>query len=381
MTKRNIIIGIVVLVAVGGFLAMGGGASLSPKPTPTPDLAALSEFDNLVTASGTLLPAKRANLAFKIPGQVVEVAVKAGDSVKKGAALLRLDAAELDAAVAQAKAAVALAQANLDQLKSGASKEEIAAAEANLNTARAQLAKVRASVTPEDLAIAKAGLDRAAAGLKDAQSAYDKVKDDPAVGMYPQSAAYQAAIQQYQIAEATFLKVVKGASAEDIRIAEAAVAAAQANLDRVKAPARAEEIAAAQARLDQAQGVMRQAQASLAAATLVAPFDGTVAAVNVKDGETVTPGFVVIALGDLANLRLETDDLSETNIARVKLAQPVNVTFEALPGKTFTGTVTQIAPISTPKQGGTNYTVTVEFDKLDPVLRWGMTGHIEINAK
>ena len=381
MTKRNIIIGIVVLVAVGGFLAMGGGASLSPKPTPTPDLAALSEFDNLVTASGTLLPAKRANLAFKIPGQVVEIAVKAGDSVKKGAALLRLDAAELDAAVAQAKAAVALAQANLDQLKSGASKEEIAAAEANLNTARAQLAKVRASVTPEDLAIAKAGLDRAAAGLKDAQSAYDKVKDDPAVGMYPQSAAYQAAIQQYQIAEATFLKVVKGASAEDIRIAEAAVAAAQANLDRVKAPARAEEIAAAQARLDQAQGVMRQAQASLAAATLVAPFDGTVAAVNVKDGETVTPGFVVIALGDLANLRLETDDLSETNIARVKLAQPVNVTFEALPGKTFTGTVTQIAPISTPKQGGTNYTVTVEFDKLDPVLRWGMTGHIEINAK
>ena len=381
MTKRNIIIGIVVLVAVGGFLAMGGGASLSPKPTPTPDLAALSEFDNLVTASGTLLPAKRANLAFKIPGQVVEIAVKAGDSVKKGAALLRLDAAELDAAVAQAKAAVALAQANLDQLKSGASKEEIAAAEANLNTARAQLAKVRASVTPEDLAIAKAGLDRAAAGLKDAQSAYDKVKDDPAVGMYPQSAAYQAAIQQYQIAEATFLKVVKGASAEDIRIAEAAVAAAQANLDRVKAPARAEEIAAAQARLDQAQGVMRQQQASLASATLVAPFDGTVAAVNVKDGETVTPGFVVIALGDLANLRLETDDLSETNIARVKLAQPVNVTFEALPGKTFTGTVTQIAPISTPKQGGTNYTVTVEFDKLDPVLRWGMTGHIEINAK
>ncbi|MBI4790082.1 MAG: efflux RND transporter periplasmic adaptor subunit [Chloroflexi bacterium] len=382
MTKRNIIIGIVALIVLaGGFVATGGGATLAPKPTPTPDLAALSELENLVTASGTLLPARRANLSFRISGHAAQILVKAGDTVKMGAPLVRLDAAELEAAVAQAKAAVALAQANLDQLKAGASKEDFAASEANLNTARAQLAKARAGATAEEVAIAKATLDRAAAGLKDAQSAYDKVKNDPEAGMYPQSAAYQAAIQQYQIAEASYLQVVKGARFEDIRIAETAVAAAQANLDRVKAPARPEEIAAAQARLDQAQAALRQVQASLAAATLTAPFDGTVAAVNIKESETVTPGVPIVTLGDLTNLRLETDDLSETNIARVKLGQPVSVTFEALAGKTFTGKVTQIAPISTPKQGGTSYTVTVEFEKLDPALRWGMTGHIEISAK
>ena len=94
-----------------------------------------------------------------------------------------------------------------------------------------------------------------------------------------------------------------------------------------------------------------------------------------------TPGVTVITLGDVSGLRLETDDLSESSIARVTVGQLVRVTFEALPGKTFQGKVTQIAPISTPKQGGTNYTVTVEFEKLDPALRWGMTGHIEINTK
>lgn len=382
MNTRNIIIGVVVLVVLGaGFWTMGGGQNmLAPKPTPTVS-AAMDDLENLVTASGTLVPVKRANLGFKIGGQVKRVMIQTGDTVKQNATLVQLDAVELDAGVAQAKAAVALAQAGLDQLKAGASKEDIAAAEAALNTARAQLAKVKAGATAEDIAAAKASLDRAASAVKDAQSEYDKIKNDPAAGMYPQSIAYQAATEQYRIAEARYQQVVKGATVEDIRIAEAGVATAQANVDRVKAQARPAEIAAAQARLDQAQGALRQAQSAATSAHLTAPFTGTVAAVNVREGETVVPGVSVITLGDIKNLRLETDDLSETNIAKVKLGQTVDVTFEALPGQIQKGKITFIAPISSAKAGGTNYTVYVEFDKLDPALRWGMTGHIEINTK
>ena len=177
-----------------------------------------------------------------------------------------------------------------------------------------------------------------------------------------------------QIAQARYTQVAKGATAEDIRVSESAVAAAQASLDRVKAGSRSEEISAAQARLD-------QAQAGLSAATLTAPFDGAVAAVNLKEGEMVSPGVPVVTFGDLTNLRLETDDLSETNIARIKLGMPVSVSFEALPGKSFKGKVTYIAQISSQKSGGTNYTTYVELESVDPSLRWGMTGHIEINVK
>ncbi len=367
MNRRNIIIGVIVVVVLAlGYVGLGGGGMIGAKPTPTP-AAALTDFENLVTASGTLVPVRRATLSFKVAGQAAKVSVAPGDVVKPGDALVDLDAGEL-------KAAVAMAQASLAQLKAGATKEDIAVAQANLDAARAQLAKVRASATAEDIAIAKAGLDRAAAAQKDTQSAYDKVKDDPAVGMYPQSAALQLAAQEYTIAQARYTQVTKGAAAEDLRVVESAVTVAQANLDRVKAGARPEEIAAAQARLD-------QANAALADATLTAPFVGTVAAVNVKEGEMVTPGAPVVMLGDLSALRLETDDLSETNIARVQLGHTAAVTFEALPGKSFNGKVTYIAPIASQKQGGTNYTIYIAFDQLDPALRWGMTGHIEINTK
>lgn len=364
--RRNIVVGFIGLVLiVAGFFAVAGGPP-GARSTPTPVIAKY-DFENMITASGTLVPVRRANLAFKISGQTAQIAVKAGDLVKRGDLLVRLEAEEL-------VAAVALAQANLDQLRAGATKEELAAAQANLDSARAQLAKVRAGPSTEDLAIAKASLERAAAALKDAQSAYDRIRDDPAVGMYPQSAALQVASQEYKIAQARYDQVVKGPTAEDIRIAEAAFASAQAAFDRVKTGARPEEISSAQARLD-------QAKAALAGASLTAPFDGTVAAVHLREGESATPGVPVIALGDLSSMRLETDDLSESSIARVKLGQTVNVAFEALPGKTFKGKVTEIALIATAKQGGTNYAVTVEIGDLDPALRWGMTGHIEINTK
>ena len=367
MDKRNISIGIILFIVLGlGYVGLSNSGALGSKPTPTP-VVLLPDFENLVTASGTIVPVKRANLSFKVAGQAAQVLVKSGDVVKQGAALVELESNDL-------KAAVAMAQAQLAELQAGATKEEIAVAQANLDSARAQLAKVRAGATPEDLAIAKAGVDRATAGLKDAQTQYDKIKDDPFVGMLPQSAALQLASQEYTVSQARYIQVAKGATAEDIRVADSAVAAAQASLDRVKAGSRPEEIAAAQARL-------AQAQAGLAAATLTAPFDGAVAAVNLKEGEMVSPGVPVVTFGDLTNLRLETDDLSETNIARIKLGMPVAVSFEALPGKTFKGTVTYIAPISSQKSGGTNYTTYVELESVDPALRWGMTGHIEINVQ
>ncbi len=367
MNTRNLILGMGLLVVlVGVFLAMGGSEMLNPRPTPTP-IASPIDYENLVTASGTLVPVKRAQLAMRAAGQVTQISVKVGDQVQAGDVLLRLDDAE-------AQAAVKLAQATLAQLKAGATKQDLAIAQANVETAKAQLAKVRAGATPEEIAIAKASLDRAAAILKNAQAEYDKVRHDPYIGMLPQSAALEAAYEQYRIAEAQYQRVLKGATPEDIRIAETAVAVAQANLERVQAGARAEEIAAAQARLEQAQTMVN-------AMTLTAPFAGTIAAINVREGEMVTPGMPVITLGDLRAMRLETDDLSETDVARVKLGHVASVTFEAMPTQTFKGKVTHIAPIATAKSGGTNYTIYLDIENLDPALRWGMTGHIEINTR
>lgn len=381
MTKRTLTIGVAAVIVLGTlYLAMGGTIPGTVSTTPTPT-AAFDSLEHLVVASGTLLPERRANLAFRMAGQVVALPVKAGDVVKHGDLLARLDAGELEAAVAQAKAGLAAAQATLADLRAGASREDIAVAQAAVDTAKAELARVSAGATAEEIAMAQAGLVRAEADLRDAQAAYDGVKGMSIIGMLPESRALHLATQEYAMAKARYDLVVKGATPQQVAVAEAAVAAAQAGLDRAKAPARPEAVAAAQAVVDQAQAALHQATAGLTAASLTAPFAGTVASVGVNLGETVAPGVAVITVGDLSAMRLETDDLSETSIGKVKAGQSVDVTFEALPGKMFKGKVTRIAPIATQKQGGTNYTVTIEVEGLDPSLRWGMTGHIEIDTR
>ncbi len=331
MNKRILIAGGVAVLVVGGLLFSGAGGSanpLAPRPTPTAILA-LSEIDATVSASGTLLPAKRANLAFKTGGQVTQVSAKTGDKVKKSDPLIKLDAADLEANVASAQIGV--------------------------DSAKAQLAKLRAGAAKEDIAIAKANLDRATSALRDAQAAYDKVKGNEFIGMLPQSRALEAAYQDITTAQARYDQVLKGASADDLKIAEIAVSAADVRLN--------------------------QAKTALAATLLVAPFDGTVVDVKIKEGEFVSPGAPIVSLGDLTTLQIETDDLSETNIGRVQIGQAVKVSFEAMPGKIFNGKVAHIAPIATAKSGGTNFTVTITLDALDAVLRWGMTGHVEIKTK
>lgn len=62
----------------------------------------------------------------------------------------------------------------------------------------------------------------------------------------------------------------------------------------------------------------------------------------------------------------------------MKVDQPVDITFDALPERKLTGQVKRIEPMATPGKGGTNYTVIISLDKLDPDLRWGMTAFVDI---
>jgi HlyD family secretion protein len=131
----------------------------------------------------------------------------------------------------------------------------------------------------------------------------------------------------------------------------------------------------------QAQVAVDMAKAQLDKLQLIAPFDGTIGTVYVRPGEQAQPGQPIVTLGNLGSLRVETTDLSETDIARVKEGQPVKVTFDALPGRTLNGKVARIAPMSTPGQSAVNYIVTVQLDEVDPALRWGMTAFVDVQVQ
>jgi multidrug efflux pump subunit AcrA (membrane-fusion protein) len=86
----------------------------------------------------------------------------------------------------------------------------------------------------------------------------------------------------------------------------------------------------------------------------------------------------VLVLGDVSTLRVETTDLEEIDVAQVDVGQEATVTFDALSERVFAGHVTWVSPMAEPGAGGIHYTVIIELDEIDPVIRWGMTAFVDI---
>lgn len=165
--------------------------------------------------------------------------------------------------------------------------------------------------------------------------------------------------------------------------AEANVVVAQTQLDyliRTGTNGSQERLDAAKADVDRAKAEVDIAKAQLAQATLTAPFDGTVAAVNINPAEFASPGEVVIVMGDLSHFQIETTDLSEKNIPNVQVGQAVGIFIDAL-NKDFTGKVVDIARVSETVGGDVVYKVTIELDEQPEGLRWGMSAEVTIGAK
>jgi RND family efflux transporter MFP subunit len=136
----------------------------------------------------------------------------------------------------------------------------------------------------------------------------------------------------------------------------------------------------AQAQADQAKAAWDSAAATFAQSTLTAPFDGMVVDIAVIPGELVQANQVVITIADLSNLQITTTDLSERDIARVKLGQSVSIYIEAL-DQTISGKVIQISPKSETVGGDVVYPVTIKLDEQPDGLLWGMSAEVEISTK
>ena len=399
----GLIVGVVAVSAIGFF---GYQRFLAPTstatPTPVPAVKAAAE---VVSAQGFVAPQRRSDLAFRSGGRVSEVLVAEGDHVKQGQALIHLQDDQLQAAFAQAQAALDLAKANLDQVQQGARTEDIAAAEAAVRSAEAQVSAANAErdrltggATAASIAAAQAQLSSALVEQKLTQDAYDKVTECvkikgnevcPGLGTLEEQARLRvaAANEAVNATRSALTEATKG-SGKQVQAAQANVAAAnaqrdiaQAQLERLKAGATSAQIAAAQASVAQAEAGVKAAQAALNEATLIAPFDGTIAQIDTEEGQVVGSGSAIVSLADLNAWVIETDDLSEVDVINVQPDQAVTMTFDALPGVKLNGRVLTITPKAQTKRGDVTYTVKIAIDEPDSKLKWGMTGQVEIKVE
>jgi HlyD family secretion protein len=335
-----------------------------------------------VAAAEEALAAAEANVGIA----EAQVAAAEADSGRA-----RAGVSSAQAQVAIALAGVKVAQAELGRVKAGAGPQEVAAALAGLNKARSavRLAQAeydrsgRASNSGEALALEQATLD-----VEIAQAEYDRLAAGPrASDLAPLEANVEAAEAQVGLAEAqvalaesqaTQVEAAGAQTKAGLDAAQAQVGQARAALERVQAGTTAEEVAVAEAAVNRAQEAVTTAQANLDKAALTAPFDATVGLIHVRPGEEILPGQSVLVLGDLDTLRVETTDLDEIDVARVKPGQHADLTFDALAEEVLAGRVVRVAPMSTPGQAATSYAVIIEFEETHPALRWGMTAFADI---
>jgi len=101
------------------------------------------------------------------------------------------------------------------------------------------------------------------------------------------------------------------------------------------------------------------------------PFDGIIAEINVKKGDSISSGAAITTL--ITNQQIAEISLNEVDVAKVKIGQKTNLTFDAVPDLSITGEVLEIDTLGTVTQGVVNYTVKIGFDTQDTRVKSGMS--------
>jgi multidrug resistance efflux pump len=365
--------------------AIGGQQAGAATPTPLPVVVA----ETNVVAEGRVVPNQFVSLSFKTGGQVAEVLVKEGETVEAGEAIARLDDSEqLASAVAGAEVELLNAQQALKSLDENApvtaamaeeavtdSRDAVREAERYLNSLKTGSRQTDLDTAEADVILLKDRLDKA----QEEFDRHDNNKDD-SVARATFLSKLADAQEQYNNA-VRLLNNLQGTPSElDMAIAEANLAVAQAQLalneqkyEEAKNGIDPDDLAAAQARVKAAEAGQAAAQAALDNVSVVAPFSGAVADLQLKVGEMVSPGQAVVTLADFSKWVVETDDLTEIEVPRIGVGQKVTVTADALPDLELTGEVESISDVFEEKRGDIVYTARVVLDEVDERLRWGMT--------
>jgi HlyD family secretion protein len=204
-----------------------------------------------------------------------------------------------------------------------------------------------------------------------------------------QTARQNLADLKAQKANPQVLQAQANAAEAAAQVADSSVTTAQAALDVALAGATPEQLRTAKSRISQAESGVKAVQAGLDQAAIVAPQHTgadrasdpwTVTTMALHTGEVASPGSRILQLADLGQVTL-TVYVAEPDLGRVKLGQAAEVVVDSYPGRSFQGTVTQIADEAeyTPKNVETReqrvntvYAIKIALDNPDGALKPGM---------
>jgi len=249
--------------------------------------ARTGSVEDALEYTGTTRPNQQVSLRAQVEGQIVSLSADVGDAVTQGAALGQINSRLLAVDVSEARA--------------------------ELEARRSEVAQAQAAVGR-----ARTDVEREKVSLRQAQADRDRLQRLADAGAISDQEAEQA-----QLTLDTAQQALRAAE-EQLRSQEQTV---NSNQGRVQAQ----------------QAVVAQTQERLSYATLNSPFSGKVLNRLVEPGDFVQSGQAVLELGDLSAIKI-TVQLSELDLGKVRLGQPVQVRLDAFPDTPLSGQITRIAP-------------------------------------
>ena len=314
---------IVLIIAGGVFAATRGGTKIDPSKLAKVEKGDLAKS---VVATGKVTPITKVEVKSKASGIVKKLYVDYGDRVKKGQLLAQLDKVEIEAQVAQSRAA-------------------LQAAEANLTSSQADFQRAKVDAEGPDVPLLKRAYDRDVSMAKDGVVSESALEDA--------QRAYELALNKQNVAKAQ-VTVLKA------------------------------KIAQAQAQVSEDEANLKQLEEQLSYTDIVSPIDGIVLSRDVEMGDAVSS---ILVLGSSATLVMTLGDTSEvyvkgkvdeSDIGKVYLGQRARIKVESFKDKTFDGKVTKISPMGVEKDNVTTFEVRVSIQNPGGELKAEMTANAEI---
>ncbi len=322
----------------------------SPKGEPVQtEQAAKRTIRETVKASGKVFPKTEVKISSDVSGEIVELFVREGDSVRSGQVLARVDPEAYDSQVERAQAGVNGAKASL------------ANALSQVESAKAQVEQVQAQLT----------------NARDIHRRNERL------------------FQEGVISEQEF-----ESSQTNVRSLESNLNASEANVRSAQQSARSAEF-----QIKSAEATLKELSTSLKRTTIYASMGGIISKLNVEKGERVVgtsmmAGTEILRIADLQEMEVQVE-VTENDLPRISLGQSVDIDIDAYLNRVFKGTVVEIAHTANIATGGTaagvvnlttdqvtNFVITIDIDPAsyqDLILpgkpfpfRPGMSAAVEI---
>ena len=386
--KRAIpILLIVIVLAVGGYFGYQAWQRAQAAAAGSFQTAQVTRgtLTAIVGATGTVRANQSGVLTWQASGRIGTILVKTGDKVTAGKVLAELDPLSLPQSIILARADLVTAKRNLESLQDSdvaraQAQQVLVAAQKELDDATTDRESLKYSrVTDDTKEVARANLALAQEEVDKAQDFYDQVKDRPESDQLRAQAlsALANAKQDRDRKQANLNWMESGPDSLDIAEADARVELAQASLadaerewERLKNGVDPQDIEAAQARVTAIEAIIDQVN-------LEAPFSGTVTESRSKIGDEVAPGTISFRVDDLSHLLVDVQ-VTEVDINRITIGQDASLTFDAIQGQTYTGKVVEVAQVGENVQGVVNFNVTIELTDADARVRPAMTAAVNL---